>query len=141
MMSKQIFSTIALFLIIATLPSGVIADDFDGSQPLTCAAIYSAECKAGDQECFTGPPWMINFPVFMLVDFKAKIVTTNKLHENPRKSVISHFSQLNDGHTAIQGTDDDYAWSMLIAPETGSMTLTISGEETGYIIFGACQPK
>lgn len=141
MMSKQIFLTIALFLIISALPFSAIADDFDGSKPLTCAAIYSAECKAGDQECITGAPWMINFPVFMLIDFKAKEVKTNKLHENPRTSVISHVSQLNDGHTALQGTDDDYAWSMLIAPETGSMTLTISGAETGYIIFGACQPR
>lgn len=140
-MNKQMILTFALILLISALPLSVVADDFDGSQPLTCAAIYSAECKAGDQECITGAPWMINFPVFMLVDFKAKEVTTNKLHENPRKSAISQFSQLNDGHTAIQGTDDDYAWSMLIAPETGSMTLTISGAVTGYIIFGACQPK
>ena len=141
MMSKQIISTIALFLISSTLPFSVVADDFDGSKPLTCVAIYSAECKAGEQKCHTGAPWMINFPVFMLVDFKAKEVTTNKLHENPRVSAISQFSQLKDGHTALQGTDDEYAWSMLIAPETGSMTLTISGAETGYIIFGACQPK
>jgi len=30
---------------------------------------------------------------------------------------------------------------MLITEETGSMTLTISGDDTGYIVFGACHPN
>jgi hypothetical protein len=140
MMSKKIFFTIAAALIIASLPLTASADDFDGSMPLTCASIFSAECGAADQECITGAPWMINFPVFMEVDFKAKTVSTTKLHENPRTSKINHVSKLNDGHTAIQGIDDDFVWSMLIAEETGSMTLSISGEDTGYIVFGACHP-
>lgn len=53
---------------------------------------------------------------------------------------INHVSKLKDGCTAVQGIDDDYVWSMLIAEETGGMTLSISGEDTGYIIFGACHP-
>lgn len=140
-MSKTTFSTIAVFLIIAGLPFTALADDFDGSRPLTCASIFSAECQAADQKCITGAPWMINFPVFMEIDFKAKTVSTTELHENPRTSKISHVGKLNDGHTAIQGIDDDYVWSMLIAEETGSMTLSISGEDAGYLVFGACHPN
>jgi hypothetical protein len=133
--------TIAVFLLATCLPLKATADDFDGSKPLTCASIYSAECNAGDQTCITGAPWMINFPVFIEVDFKEKTVSTTKLHENPRVSVINNIGKVKDGHTAIQGIDDDFIWSMLIAEETGSMTLTISGEDTGYIIFGACHPR
>jgi len=131
----------AVFLLISSLPLVSAANDFDGSKSLTCAAIFSAECNAGDQQCITGAPWMINFPVFLEIDFKAKQVTTTKQHKNPRISAISHVGKQSDGHTAIQGIDDTYVWSMLIAGETGSMTLTISGEDTGYIIFGACLPK
>jgi len=140
-MNKIIFFKIAAALMIAGLPFTASADDFDGSKPLTCASIFSAECSAGDQTCITGAPWMINFPVFMEVDFKAKTVSTTKLHESPRTSNINHVGKLNDGHTAIQGIDEDYVWSMLVAEETGSMTLSISGEGTGFIIFGACHPN
>lgn len=139
-MNKRPFSTIAIASLIASLPLTASTDEFDGSRQLICASIFSAECQAGNQDCITGAPWMINFPVFMEVDFKAKTVSTTELHENPRTSTISHVGRLNDGHTVVHGIDDDYVWSMLIAEETGSMTLTISGEDTGYIVFGACHP-
>jgi len=140
-MNKKILSTIAIFLIVASLPITASADNFDGSRPLTCAAIFSASCQAADQKCTTGAPWMINFPVFMEVDFKAKTVSTTELHENPRITKIMQVSKLNDGHTAIQGIDDDYVYSMLIAEETGSMTLSIAGEDSGFLVFGACHPE
>lgn len=140
-MSKQIFFTCAVALMISTMPTAAMADEFDGSKPLSCASIFSAECNAGDQQCITGAPWMINFPVFIEIDFKSKKVTTSKLHESPRVSVINNVIKLKDGHTAIQGIDEGFLWGMLIAEETGSMTLTISGEDTGFIVFGACLPK
>lgn len=140
-MSKKIFFTCTVALMILALPFAATADEFDGSKPLTCASIYSAECNAADQKCITGAPWMINFPVFMEIDFKAKEVSTTKLHESPRVSAINNVAKLKNGHTAIQGIDDEFLWSMLIAEETGSMTLTISGENTGFIVFGACLPK
>lgn len=141
MMNKQTIFTTAAFLLAASLPFAATADDFDGSKALTCASIYSAECNAGDQTCITGAPWMINFPVFIELDFDAKVASTTKLHESPRKSPISHVTKLKGGHLSLQGIDADFGWSMLIAQETGSMTLTIAGEYTGYIIFGACHPN
>jgi len=131
---------VAASLMVSLLPLASAADDFDGSKALVCAAIFSAECNAGDQECITGAPWMINFPVFMKVDFEAKQVTTTKLHEATRTSKIGQVGRLGIGHTVIQGIDDTFVWSMLIAKETGSMTLSISGEDTGYLVFGACLP-
>ena len=139
-MSKKTIFKIAVSLMMV-LPFAASASDFDGSKPLICASIYSAKCHAGDQECVTGAPWMINFPVFMEVDFKAKTLSTTKEHENQRSSNINHVSKINEGHTAIQGTDNEYVWSMLISEDTGSMTLTISGEATGFIVFGACHVK
>ncbi|MGA9575108.1 MAG: hypothetical protein WBS20_14310 [Lysobacterales bacterium] len=140
-MTKQTFMYMAAVLAISVLPATASADDFDGSKPLTCASIFSAECNAASQECITGAPWMINFPVFIEIDFKAKKASTTKLHENTRVSPISQVSTLKSGHTAIQGIDNDFIWSMVIAQETGSMTLSISGEDTGYIVFGACHPN
>ena len=140
-MNKQTFFSIAAVLLVLVLPVISSADDFDGSKPLTCAAIYSVECNAPSQDCTTGAPWMINFPVFIQIDFDAKQASTTKLYEDTRISPINTVSKLKNGHTAIQGTDNDFVWNMVIAQETGSMTLGISGENTGYIIFGACLPK
>lgn len=139
-MKGQSVLAVIVSLMISLLPLASSADDFDGSKPLVCAAIFSAECNAGDQTCVTGAPWMINFPVFMKVDFEAKQVTTTKQHEATRTSKIDQVGKLSIGHTVIQGIDDTFVWSMLIAKETGSMTLSISGEDTGYLVFGACLP-
>lgn len=139
-MKKLDYLMIALFLTILSFPLLTSADDFDGSKPLICAAIFSAQCNAGDQECATGAPWMINFPVFMEIDFKDMQVTTTKQQETPRKSPIRHVGKLENGRTAIQGTDVNFAWSMLIAEETGGMTLGIAGEDAGFLVFGACLP-
>lgn len=128
----------ALVLMISALPFAASATDFDGSEALTCAAIHAAECVAEEQKCTSGTPWMINFPVFMEMDFKAKKLSTNDLHQTPRVSSINNVSSLQTGHTIVQGIDEAYAWSMIIAEDTGSFTLSISGEETGFIIFGAC---
>jgi len=139
-MKRRNLLAVAVFLMISLFPLVSAADDFDGSQALVCAAIFSAECNAGEQECITGAPWMINFPVFMKVDFEAMHVTTTKQHEATRTSKIGQVGKLSMGHTVIQGIDDTFVWSMLIAKETGSMTLSISGEDTGYLVFGACLP-
>lgn len=139
-MKSQIFLMVVACLIISTFPLSSAADDFDGSKPLVCAAIFSAECTSGGQECVTGAPWMINFPVFMKIDLKAKQVTTIRKDVSQRTSVISHSGKLSGGHLFIQGVDEAYAWSALIAPETGSLTLGIVAEETGYLVFGACLP-
>ena len=141
MMKNKHVLALAAFLIITSLPLVSAAEDFDGSKPLVCAAIFSAECNAGEQECITGAPWMINIPVFMRVDFEAKKVTTTKQWDTTRTSTISHVGKLDAGHTAIQGVDSTFVWSMLITEETGSMTLGIAGEDTGYLVFGACLPS
>jgi hypothetical protein len=141
MMNKQTLISMAAVLLVSALPLTASANDFDGSKALTCASIYSVECNAASQDCTTGAPWMINFPVFIQIDFDKKQASTTKLHENTRISPITSVSKLTSGDTAIQGTDNDFVWNMVIAQETGAMTLGISGESTAYIIFGACLPK
>lgn len=140
MMKKHRILAKAAFLLVSSLPLVSVADDFDGSKPLTCAAIFSAQCTAVDQSCVTGAPWMINIPVFMQVDFDAKKVTTTRQYQDTRTSNIRHVEKMESGHTAIQGVESTFAWSMLIAAETGTMTLSITGPETGFLVFGACLP-
>ena len=140
MMKRHDFLKITVSLLVLSLPLVAAAEDFDGAKALVCAAVLSAECSAGETECFIGAPWMINLPVFMKVDFNAKQVTTTKLNETTRTSAIRHVDQLAEGGTAIHGSEANFVWSMLVAHGTGNMTLSITGEGVGYIAFGACQP-
>jgi hypothetical protein len=48
----------------------------------------------------------------------------------------------------LQGAEDGYkevrdgtGWSMAISEETGKMVLTESGNQVGFVIFGACIPR
>jgi hypothetical protein len=37
----------------------------------------------------------------------------------------------------MHGAQDRFGWSMVIS-EKGKMTLTVSGDREGFIVFGAC---
>jgi hypothetical protein len=120
------------------LPLSLSASDFDGSKPLICASVHATECGAEDQACISGPPWKANFPVFMQIDFKAKMASTLRHHENKRMTKIELVDHLPNKRMSLQGIDEAYSWSMLISEETGSMTLAVAGEDIGFIVFGAC---
>ena len=128
-----------LSMLLPVLASPTLsAGDFDGSKPLICAAIFSTECSAETQKCISGAPWSINFPVFSEIDFKAREISTLDAYKNERVTRIESIDHLADGRLSLQGDDGQYSWSMLISEESGSATLTASGEEIGFIVFGAC---
>lgn len=137
-MNRILFSGLVLALTGTIAPVSALAAPFDGSNPMVCASIHATECTAEAQECVSGAPWMINFPVFTEIDFKSKKLSTTDIHVNGRVSDIEDVSHLPNGQLSIHGDDADYAWSMLVSEETGAMTLTVSGDEVGFIVFGAC---
>lgn len=137
-MNKSIFLTLVLAFMAFLVPTASVAGEFDGSKPLLCAAIFSTECGAESQECISGAPWVINFPVFSEIDFKAKTVSTTRQHKVARVTEITSVDHHPNGRMSIQGHDGDFSWSMVISEETGSMSLAVSGEDIGFLIFGAC---
>lgn len=137
-MNRIVLFAAAFALVAAVVPAGAIAGDFDGSKPLVCASIHATECSAESQECQSGAPWMINFPVFSEIDFKGKTLSTPREHQANRVSKIEQIHHMPSGQLSILGNDGEYSWSMLISEETGAMTLTVSGDQVGFIVFGAC---
>ena len=140
-MKKFSFLTVSALLVAGLLPLSAVAGDFDGSEPLVCASVHATECGAASQECVTGAPWKVNFPVFVELDFKAKTATTLEQFDNTRVSKMDSINHLDGDRMSIQGIDGEYAWSMLVSEETGSMTLSIAGERGGFLIFGACTTR
>lgn len=137
-MSKYTYSMLLIAMTAVFIPVAASAGEFDGSKPLLCASIFSSQCEAESQECVSGAPWTINFPVFMEIDFKENVLSTTDQHKNARLSRIENIDHLPNGRLSIQGDDGEHAWSMILSEETGSMTLAVSGEEVGFLVFGAC---
>ena len=137
-MSNYIFRCLAGLVLVSWLPAALAAGPFDGSKPLLCAAIHAAECSTAELKCESGPPWLVNFPVFTEIDFAAGTASTTRQNLTARTTRIEQVSHLANNRMSLQGSDGEFSWSMMISEETGSMTLAVAGEEVGFIVMGAC---
>ncbi len=73
------------------------------------------------------------------IDLKKKTITATKEAVDQRTSSIKHMARLY-GKLILQGMGEELAWSMAISEQTGKMVITASGEEVGFVVFGACTP-
>jgi hypothetical protein len=127
--------TLLIFWFIV-VPLTASAGDFDGSKPLLRAIIEVVECTEGG-ECERRTVQDIDIPRFFRIDFKGKTITGKRLNGDLRTTKIEKM-QNTDGKLILQGVQNDKAWSVVITKGTGNMTLTVSDDQTGFIIFGAC---
>ncbi len=118
-----------------------MAADFDGSSGLICASNKVIQCLR-NEGCKTVPAEDVGAPAFMKLDFKKKELTVPE-SDRPASSIENR--QTVDGKLIVQGIEDGsddnvdgVGWSMAINQETGKMVATASGDEVGFVIFGAC---
>lgn len=133
-MTKNITSML-LGLSALLVAKQTAAQPFDGSKALLCAAMEAIQCLAGG-DCATGSAEAINFPEFFRVDFGKKVVTSTRSDGTSRTTPIEAISRSDTG-TLMRGAQAEFGWSMVISKE-GKMTLTVSGDRQGFIVFGAC---
>jgi hypothetical protein len=129
---------LTLFLVGLT-PLLVSAGDFDGSVPLICAVVETIECGENGN-CQNGTADSINIPQFLKVNFKSKTITGKNAEGEVRTTEIENMER-SDGKLILQGTQTSKGWSMVIDEANGKMVLTASGDQEGFIVFGACTPK
>ena len=67
------------------------------------------------------------------------MITATKESVNKRASSIKIKERL-DGKLILQGMGEVLAWSMAISEQTGKVVITASGEQVGFVVFGACTP-
>ena len=86
----------------------------------------------------------VNFPDFLNIDFKKKRITATKGGAIQRTSKIENRENV-DGKLIVQGAEDGLegvkdglGWSIAINESNGKMVLTGSGDEVGFVVFGAC---
>ena len=143
-MMKKI-GTIALALCVSVLAVPVGAADFDGSEPLLCASVDVMECDAGG-ECFRATADSIGAPQFYRVNFKEKKIIGMIQNKKGPPTQIERMESvdgkliLQGAEDALEGIKDGVGWSLAISEETGRMVLTASGDDVGFVIFGAYTP-
>jgi hypothetical protein len=135
-----------VLLCICIVPISVLAGDFDGSKPLLCAVIEVIECSPGGG-CQKVKAQEIDIPRFIRINFDKKTISGTLASGKVRATTIEHMEHV-DGKLILQGAEDGregvrdgLGWSMAISEETGDVVLTASGEQVGFVVFGACTPQ
>jgi len=127
-------------VMIASVPATALGGVLEGSKPLICAVMHGTQCVAETQKCESGPPWNLNLPVFIDIDFKKMIASTTRVDEDVRVSKIEHMKEMPGNRVSLQAAEGEYSWSALIT-DYGSLTLVIAGEDIAFTVFGACTPR
>ena len=120
-------------------PFKAAAGDFDGARPLIGAVIHVNECAANNP-CEQVTIEEINFTYFLEIDFKNKKITGTRVNGQAVNSQIREQISM-DGMLILQGVENGRGWTMSISEATGKMVLTVSGDEEGFVVFGACMPR
>lgn len=120
-----------------------VAGDFDGSNPLICAVMDVVECQPGGK-CQQVTAEEVGIPQFLRINFKEKKISATQSSGSKRSTTIKN-SEHVDGKLILQGAEDGLedvrdglGWSIAISEESGKMVLTASGDEVGFVVFGAC---
>jgi hypothetical protein len=142
-MSKM--AVIASLILCLGLTSKAIAGDFDGSKPLLVSVARIMECTPVEG-CKDVSANEVRLPRFLKIDFAKKTIRPARGGEDIPDTVIER-SERVDGKLILQGAEDGYAemrdglgWTMAISEESGLVVLTTSGDEVGFVVFGACTP-
>jgi hypothetical protein len=53
------------------------------------------------------------------------------------KAAIERVQHVGD-HMLLQGTEQHIAWTVSVGENNGNMTITASGDQVGFVAFGAC---
>ena len=110
----------------------------DGKADLLCSVVAAHHCSLGEA-CEPGLAGGLNLPDFIRVQpGKKRAVGIQAGEERPGVDIGSITRAA--GRTILHGNQEGRGWSMVVDHDTGHMTLSVSGEEIGFVVFGACTP-
>jgi len=146
-MNKISLPALVLSALVAAGPA--TAEGIDGSEPLLCSTIDLIECQPGGA-CQRLSHDEMGAAPFVAIDFEKKEITRRPRAANPR---VSHFDTLLrvEGKLVLQGFEksveedgqkirDAFGWTASIMEDSGQLVLSASGNEVGFVFFGACTP-
>jgi hypothetical protein len=132
------FQAVGLCVVAACLGFAWPADaagKYDGSAPMLCAVTAVSECTADGNCQRSAPQAGNNFPTFMRVDLKEKVLRADD--GSGRKTDI-RASSIVDDQLMLQGIENGKAWSMVIKSDTGRWGGSVVEDDGSFALFGAC---
>lgn len=139
-MKRLTFTGLMAAALTALMPITTFGGVLDGSKPLLCAVMHGTQCIAETQECESAPPWHLNLPVFIDIDFDKMMASTTRVYEDVRNSKIEHVKELPGNMLSLHAAEGEYSWTAVIS-DFGTLTLVIAGEHIAFTVFGACTPR
>jgi len=88
-------------------------------------------------ECCFAAPWELSIPDFVVIDTKAKTVSTTKASGQNRSTPFSSVIR-SDGVIFLQGLESQRAFSFVIEEASGHMTVAIARDGLSVTVFGVC---
>lgn len=132
-MNKQCGLIVSLCMYLACV-SPVRATEGENT-PLLCAPGEEIQCE-NNGECTRGTIQGARLPRFIRVDFATQQLS-GVVEGGKVVTAIKNRQQL-DGILILQGAENGRGWSMTINEKSSEMTLTVAGDQVGFVVFGAC---
>ncbi len=134
----QVTKPVSAFLIAWMCVAGppAWAATFDGSTEVICAFMDAIECTS-DGNCSQGDADDVSIADFMRIDFKKKRMLLLDEERRGETTAINRIEKLED-RLILQGIEATRGWSLSIDQETGDFVFTVSGQGSGFVVFGEC---
>ena len=100
---------------------------------LIYASVEAINCSRGES-CEKGLPEEMGAPQFMRIDFGKKEIV------GPRVTTPMRLIEVDDQQITLQGQELGMGWTMVIERATGKTSITLTGREDTFVIFGTCIP-
>lgn len=127
---------IALLLAGATIGGMASADSVFDVDEMICAAGQVQICLENDT-CYSVSTADLAIPDFVVIDTKAKKISTTRASGENRSTSFTSFSR-TEGAIFLQGMESGRAFSFVIDEATGRMTVAVSRDGMTVTVFGAC---
>jgi hypothetical protein len=109
---------------------------FDGKTDVVCASVDVVACTEGPA-CRQGSAQSFEIPSFIFVDFKKKVVRGTRESGSDLVSPVKNF-EVTESQLVLQGIENHRGWTLAIDRQNGSMSLSASGADVGFMIMGTC---
>jgi hypothetical protein len=112
------------------------ASNFDGKSNLVCASKIVIGCVY-DKACIEGSSSSFDLPNFIVVNFAKK-----QIHATKESGIedVSPFKNMEttDSQIIIQGVENHRGWTAAIDRNSGHLSVSSTGSEVSFMIFGNC---
>ena len=126
---------LAILLTGATVVGAASADSVIDVNEMVCAAGQVQICLESDT-CYAASAMELAIPDFVVIDTKAKKISTTRASGENRSTSFTSFSRA-EGVVYLQGMESGRAFSFVIDEATGRMTAAVSRDGMTVTVFGA----